>query len=480
MTKIFIWLAFGLALTLRAQPQENKGLADIGSRVEMFVDDWLIDSKRNVCLQLQTPIRREVVLVTDKPWEGPRCAYFSVFQDGSRIRLYYRGANPGLPDWSDQMATCYAESGDGIHFDRPNLGLYEFQGSKQNNIVYRGVEAENFAAFADGNPGATPTEHYKALGGRFPGLYALCSPDGIHWRKMQGEPISVKVLVANAFDSQNVAFWDEVAKCYRGYFRYMTDAGVRAIQNCTSKDFLHWTDAVPNRYRGVGGVELDPVEHFYTSATVPCPGAPHIYLAFPKRFMPERQKFSDYPAPGVSDAVFMSSRDGLTWDRTFSGAWLRPGPDPHNWTQRCNMTAWGIVQSDPAEFSLYVSEHYMWPDNRLRRVTVRRHGFAFVHADAAGGEFTTRPVTFSGQNLILNYATSAVGSVQTEIEDETGKVLPGFSLADMNLLFGDELDAVVTWKGGKNLSELIGKAVRFRFVLKDADIFALRTGEASK
>lgn len=478
MTKRFVWLAFSLALTLHAQPHENKGVADIGSRIEMFVDDWLIDAQRNVSLRLQNPVRREIVLVTDKPWEGVSSGYFTVFQDGSRIRLYYRGSAPSLSDTSSQQSTCYAESKDGIHFDRPNLGLYEFQGSKQNNIVYRGPEAHNFAPFADTNPEAKTSERYKALGGGDGKLFAFSSPDGIHWHKMQDEP----VLAKGTFDSLNVGFWDDLAKCYRCYSRYWTGGdynGVRAVQNSTSRDFLHWTDPAPNRYRVVGGVGL-MLEHFYTSATLPCPGAPEIYLSFSMRFVPERKKFLDYPDPGVSDAIFMSSRDGLTWDRTFSGAWLRPGPDPRNWTQRSDMPAWGIVQLDPAEFSLYVSEHYEWPDNRLRRVVVRRHGFASVHADAAGGELTTRPVTFSGKKLVLNYATSAAGSVQVEIQDETGKAFPGFSLAEMNSLFGDELDAVVAWKGGDNLSELIGKPVRFHFVLKDADIFALRTGEVLK
>src|SRR5204862_2023166 len=120
-------------------------------------------------------------------------------------------------------------------------------------------------------------------------------------------------------------------------------------------------------------------------------------------------------------AVFLSSRDGVNLDRTFLEAWVRPGLDERNWTQRSNMPAWGIVQLDPGEFSMYISEHYEWPDNRLRRITVRRHGFASVHAGASGGEFITRPVTFTGKNLILNYATSAAGIIQVEIQDEQGK-----------------------------------------------------------
>jgi hypothetical protein len=75
----------------------------------------------------------------------------------------------------------------------------------------------------------------------------------------------------------------------------------------------------------------------------------------------------------------------------------------------------------------------------------------------------------------LNYATSAAGSVRVEVQDENGKALPGFSLGDMEPLYGDELDKVVGWKGGEDLSRLIGKPVRFHFELRDADVFALQT-----
>ena len=445
-----------------------KDTVAIGTRIEMFVDDWLIDSSRthgHVSLQLQTPVKREIALVTDKPWEGPDSAYFTVFQDGPLVRLYYRGIVPA-GDTSSGQVTCYAESTNGIHFTRPNLGLVEFQGSKENNIIYRGVESHNFAPFLDTNPAAKADERYKALAGIQSKLYAFVSPDGIHWKKLQTEPVITK----GAFDSLNLAFWDELTQNYRCYSRYADD-GVRAIQSCTSTDFVHWTDPVPNRYPNGA-----PKEHFYTNGTRPCPGAPHICLSFPKRFVPTRKKFPDYKETGVSDAVCLSSRNGVDWNRTFLEAWVRPGRDDRNWTQRSNMPAWGIVQLDPAEFSMYISEHYEWPDNRLRRLTVRRHGFASVHAGAAGGEFTTRPLTFTGKDLILNYATSATGSVQIEVLDAQGKPIEGRTLADMPPLFGDELDAVVRWKSGADLSALIGQPVSLHFVLKDADLFALRTG----
>jgi hypothetical protein len=101
-----------------------------------------------------------------------------------------------------------------------------------------------------------------------------------------------------------------------------------------------------------------------------------------------------------------------------------------------------------------------------------------VTAGASGGEFTTRPVTFEGNHLVLNYATSAAGSVEVELQDEAGRPLPGFALADAVPLFGDELDAMVKWKSGNDVSALAGTPVRLRFVLKDADLFALRFAPA--
>jgi hypothetical protein len=442
----------------------------LGSRPEMFVETSLIDQKTNVSLQLATPIRREVVLTTDQPWEGPHSAYFTAFQDGDRVRLYYRGFVP--KDNSDQQVTCYAESPDGIHFTRPALGLFDFNGSTSNNIVYRGTASHNFAPFLDKNPAAKPAAKYKALGGLAGHLFAFASPDGIHWTKMSEEP----ALTKGAFDSLNIAFWDTLKKEYHAYSRCWTSGdfkGHRDIQSNRSKDFLHWDEPEHNQYHVQEGAKV-PTEDFYTSATLPCPGAEQIYLAFPKRFVPSRKKFPDYHEMGVSDAIFMSSRDGINWDRSFLEAWVRPGLDPHNWTQRSNMPAWGILETDPGEFSTYISEHYGWPDNRLRRLTVRRHGFASVHAGAAGGEFTTVPLQFTGINLLINYATSAAGSIRIEVQDTDGKAIPGFTLPDMPPLFGDELDAGINWKTKSDIASLIAKSVRLRFVMRDADLFSVR------
>ena len=451
----------------------DKDAVDIGSRVELFVDDWLIDRTEGVALQLQQPVKKEVVLSMDRPWEGPTGAcYTIVHEHAGTVRLYYRGDCP--KDSSDKQVTCLAESTDGVHFERPTLGLYEWDGAKANNIVWQGIESHNLSPLVDANPYCPPEQRYKAVGGPMWKLYGLCSPDGVHWKKIQDDPLDYE----GAFDSHNVAFWDEVTGCYRSYSRYFEKeawpAGVRAIQSATSDDFIHWTKPQPNLY-----AEGVPLEHFYTNATQRCPGAPHLFLSFPKRFVPDRKKVERHPHDGLSEAVFMSSRDGVHWDRRFMEAWVRPGLDERNWTERSNMPAWGILETTPGEFSMYISEHYRWDDCRLRRMTVRRHGFVAVHAPYAGGEFTTRPVVFSGKHLVLNYSTSVVGSIQVELQDAVGKPVADHTLDDMDPLYGDELDAVVTWKSGSDLSPWTGKPVRFRFVMKDADLYAIRATDPS-
>lgn len=438
------------------------------SRWELFVDEFLVAEKKGVALKLHEPVKREIVLATDQPWEGKTCAYFSVIQDGGKVLMYYRGSSGGS-DHSDAQVTCVAESTDGIHFTRPKLGLIEAGGTKDNNVIWRGVESHNFSPFLDANPKAKSEERYKALGGvKQPGknwhqgetpggLYAFASADGIHWKKMNEQPVITK----GAFDSQNLAFWDTTRDRYVCFSRIFSNK-VRAVQSNTSTDFLAWTDGVPHRY--AVGV---PMEHFYTSATVPCPTAPHLFLSFPKRFVTNRKKVAEHEAPGVSDAVFMSSRDGVNWDRPFLEAWVRPGPDLKNWTDRNNMTANGIVVTGEGEWSLYISEHYRHDDHRIRRLTVRKQGFASMHGDAKGGSFTTKPLVVGGTKLFLNYATSAAGSVGIEVLDEAGTVV-----AEVKELYGDEFEAPTL-----DLTAHQGKTVRLRVSLKDADLYAMRFGE---
>lgn len=442
----------------------DDNICEIGSRRELFVDDWLIAELRGVTRRLHHPVRREVALTFDAPWEGPVSFYVTILEYQGEYRAYYRGQR----DEKSGAVVAVAVSDDGIAWRRPILGLYEWQGSRNNNIVWQGIGAHAFSPFVDANPAAKPAERFKAvapLRGHeiWKGLVPFVSEDGYHWRQQREKPI----ITDGAFDSQNLAFWDAYRGHYVAFFRDFYD-GVRSIKVCTSDDFEHWSRP---QWLDMGEA---PLEHFYTNATIAYHRAPHIYLAFPKRFVPERKAVPEHPKPGVSDGVLMSSRDGLHWDRHFMEAFLRPGPDRENWTERNNAIAWGILETAPGELSLYWVEHYRHPTCRLRRGTLRVDGFASIHADYAGGEFVTHPLRFTGHELTLNYATSAAGSVQVEIQDVEGHPLPGYTLDDSMTMYDDEFEGVVRWNDCADIGHLDGQPVRLRMRMRDADLYALR------
>ena len=195
---------------------------------------------------------------------------------------------------------------------------------------------------------------------------------------------------------------------------------------------------------------------------------------FPKRFFPERKFHEDWQADGLSESVFMSSRDGIRWDRRFMEAFIPMGTDQDNWTDRNMYKGVGVVPTGPAEMSVYYIEHYRRPSVHLRRGTLRIDGFASVNAPYAGGELVTKPLTFEGRELMINYSTSAAGSLRVEIQDAEGRPIEGYALDDCPETYGDEIERVVRWGDTTDVSSLAGRPVRLRFAMKDADLYSLQ------
>ena len=242
--------SLGLKVTFAEQPAHAKPL-NLGSRLELFVDDYVIESMAGVSLKLHSPVPAGKAITFDKPWEGATSAQALVFEAEGRFRMYYRGTShagysvPSLlkPDEvvvpEHPPVACYAESTDGVRWTRPTLGLFDFQGSRENNIVWMGEGASNFAPFWDANPAAPASERYKAITRvrrqDRSVLIALISEDGVNWKEMQAEP----VITDGAFDSLNVAFWDALRGHYVAIYRDFLH-GVRSIKHATSKDFRDW------------------------------------------------------------------------------------------------------------------------------------------------------------------------------------------------------------------------------------------------
>lgn len=514
---------------LSAQKINNQfsDVIKVGSQRELFVDDFLIERLVGKAeLRLHHPNPQNIVLETNEAWEGNGTNYVTVFQDGTKYRMYYRASHYSYLEGKDRSSHrdlyCYAESSDGIHWIKPELGLFSWNGSKKNNIILDGGN-ENFAPFLDTNPQCSADAKYKALGvrGGKHGLYAYKSVDGIRWKLMDSLPVITK----GAFDSQNLAFWDAHRGEYRGYHRDfrgkgdvdLINAGIgegRDIRTETSNDFFHWTEPVFLDY----SANVDPGNHnaasvtvknelgneypsgrvseLYTNQILPYYRAPHLLIGFPTRYIDRgwtesakalprydyrqvRAKESRREGTAVTEGMIISSRDRKhfsVWPESF----LRPGlRNRDTWFYGDMYQNWGIVETisaiedAPPELSIYASERALQEKGVvLRRYSLRVDGFVSLHAPLIGGELVTKPITFVGNQLLMNVSTSAAGSVRVEVQDGNGQPLPGFSLADCYEIYGDDLERAIGWKGSPDLGSLTGKPVRLRFVIKDADVYS--------
>ncbi len=439
---------------------------EIGARLEPFIDDWLIHRMDGLSFRLHHPVPKEISFRFNRPWEGPSSTFIRVMKDGNVYRNWYRaGAD------RDQAA-CYAESADGIRWERKPLGIVEYNGSSGNNIILRDENITNLAVFRDDNPEAPNKERFKAIakGPKTDGratIRGLTSPDGFRWEIIEVDPI---LIAPNdrwpMFDSTNVAFWDEVQGHYVAYMRGWLPAdgrplsdhrgGVRSIRRSVSPDFRQWSSP---EFIDMGDSEP---EHLYTNAATPYFRAPHIYFMFPRRFVVGRKLRPDWAEDGLSDAVFMSSRDGIHWDRKFMEPLIPTGRDIDDWTDRSLTPGVGLIPTGADEMSIYYKEHNRLPTVRMRRGTFRTDGIVSLHAGYKGGEFVTHPLMFKGSEVVLNYATSAAGSIQVEIQDARGYPIPGHSLAECDEIFGDEIERVLTWRGNPDISDLAGHPIRMR------------------
>jgi hypothetical protein len=477
---------------------------ELGTRRELFVDRHLIARLEGAELRLQVPQPAGPILKIDRPWEGNHNFGTGVYRHDGRYHLYYRSM-PGR-DFGKHYCGV-AVSDDGITWTKPNLGLVEVDGTRENNLVAledsggKLLPARlNLDFWLDTNSAAPAAERWKLMtydtngGPHDPSPKsgpdavhrATCwvSADGFRFRKRDVQPRLTSKL-KNSFDSFNIYFWSEVEKQYVAYFRWYDSR--RTVARITSKDFVTWTEPVPMTYGDT------PSENLYTNSTAEYFRAPHLYVAFPARFMEGRkgtmtdeqfrgleisdfykqraQTFNHSPA----DGVFMTTRAGATaYDRTFMESFVRPGIGLENWVNRGNYPLRGLVQTGPAEMSFYVMRHYMQDSWHIERMTLRLDGFASLHAPYTGGEMVTKPLTFQGSKLTLNYATGVAGGVQVEIQDVDGKPLSGFATADCDPTVGDEIARVVTWGGKSDLSAWSGKPIRLRFAFRDADIYSLR------
>ena len=506
-------------------PPATDRVWNVGSQRQLLFDDRFVAASRDVRHVVHRPVKTgEWTIKPEHKWEmGGIGPYSSVLKVGDTYHMWYHCM--ASVQWHiDEKAgsICYARSTDGIHWEKPALGLIEYEGSRNNNIVF-GHGAAGYTLGQDGgmvfiDPNAPPEERfrlpllYKDIG---PGVHIFSSGDGIHWKLTHRSVITYRPQArGHHLDTQNVVFWDERIKKYVCYVRKnVNEAGSqgRAVGRAESD---HLGDfAVVQDMPAVLKPDDKDLKHgdtavvdYYMSAAIKYPWAQDVYLMFPTAYyhyiggrLPEFPKEVPTNA-GPLDTQFAASRDGISWERYDRQPCVPLGmKGEFDWASA--RTIWGIV---PDKSGRYLYMYYRasdwlhgWDrDDRnkrrltegglgadqniavLSRLVLRMDGFVSIRGAYTGGEFTTPLLTFTGGKLELNMDNSATGIVQVEIQDADGKPIDGYKLDQCDLIHtANDINRTVVWRGKSDVKPLEGKPVRLRFAITNADLYAFQFKE---
>ncbi len=523
-----VLLVPGLAGPVAARADDRSppdGPLDVGDARQVFIDGRFLAESQNVELFVHQPRKTgEMTIKPEQPWEqGGIGPYSSVVHDGETYHMWYHTMTSR--QWHmDKYAgsICYARSEDGIHWVKPPLGLVEFAGSRENNIVL-GQGAAGIKLGQDGgmvfiDPTAPEDQRFRMVA-RFgakveqgQAVHVFSSPDGIHWSLTHTAVVTARPQErGHHLDSQNVIFWDDRIGKYVAYVRKNRVAPGSQGRTIARGESDHLGDfpAVQDMpiVFGADGNDLfhgkTPVVDFYMSAAIKYPWAGDAYYMFPTAYYHYvhgalREFTREVPTnAGPLDTQFAASRDGIHWQRFGRRPFVDLGmKGEFDWASA--RTIRGIVPDvDGREMFMYYRAsdwlHGWDRDERnkrlltaaglgasqdiavISRLVLRRDGFVSVRAAYTGGEFTTPLTKFKGDKLVLNVDTSATGIVQVGILDENGVPIDGYRVEHCDRIHtANEISRVVTWRGNSDVHELAGKPIRLRFVMNDSDLYAFQ------
>ena len=496
-TRLFCYVAFVL-LTGPAVGEDPVGHISVGSQKRLTWDDSLFDKVQDIRFEMHRPRRTgERNLIGDKPWESWQIGGMSsLLHDNGKFRLWY-GVSHGIRH-GEEYAVAYAESQDGIHWTKPDLGLVEYAGSKHNNLVvgYSSVIGQVFI-----DPHAPASEKYKMLVAIFASketdpkryLTLLSSPDGLVWTKPQKSVVREGEF---ALDTQSQAFWDRDRKSYVLYtrlgpwrqvgrsestdpFAFPAPVNVMKPEQPVKADYYQSGvtkyDEAANAYFGLVPIFFHPGD----DRGNPTDGNPPLTINYVKNPI-------TVVSPDTLDLHLFTSNDSIQWRQ--QGAYepfVGLGPEG-DFDSRSLYPGVGyaIVGSEIwLYYSAYNCTHIESLDGKepfskylgvITRATLRLDGFVSATAGHTAAEIVTKPLTFTGDRLELNVDCSAGGHLNVELQSPDGTPLPGYSLADSDRIYHNNIRKTATWKGQSSVSDLKGKPLRMRLVMRDSKLYAFQ------
>jgi hypothetical protein len=439
----------------------------------LLLDSHIVERTKNAKLTVGKvqKDRRNPLFAEDKPWE-PRfdnlyanvlydedeelykCWYSPFIIDESTTntprkdrvnggKFKYQGKHTGR---HREMGICYAVSRDGIRWEKPSLGIVEFEGSKGNNLVWRGPHGSGI--FKDPRD-PDPKRRYKAF---FKGkmISVGFSPDGIHWSD------AIECPEANVRgDTHNNALWAPTLGEYVGITRTWAKPRGRQVARTSSKDFLKWTKA---------DVVLEGIENHLQTYAMPVFYYAGVYIGLPAIYNSDADR---------THTELAWSPDTVAWHRIDPGTPLIANSTEkgqYDWGT-AYAAAYPVFLKD--EIRLYYGgcddKHFGWRKGYFCLATLRPDGFAGYEqiSEDASAFVITGPLLTTGRPLALSADVQENGFVRTRLLDDSGG-----ELASSQPVSRTVMDARVEWRSEFTTETVGGKIIRIEFELKNAKLYS--------
>jgi hypothetical protein len=454
----------------------------------LFLDSRLIAKAEGVRLVVGTVQKDQhnPLFGQDKPWE-PRFdnLYPNVLYDAEDeiYKCWYTPylVDPGTTDTPRELRTyrnyiesgietgiCYAMSTDAIVWQKPELGLVEFNGSMKNNIVMRrgpwGDPMDGIGVFKD--PRETdPLRRYKMFFYLCPGaiqsgagtMALAFSEDGLRWSKPQLCP-----EIQSDGDTHNNLLWSPERSRWVGITRLTDARGERLVGRTVSRDLVNWT-------RAVEVLRALPVETWRQTYEMLVFRHANLYLGL-------LMMLNEDGDHDTVDCELAWSPDTTRWERLCPGTPFIPRGALGSYDSLCIYAAAYPVQRQ-GEIRVYYGgsngKHSGFRDGFFCLAHLRPDGYAALASEAAGqaGIVETHPIECVGTRLHVT-TDAAGGHVRVAIVDANG-----YDLEDCEAISSNCTDEIVQWKGKKNLSDFLGKYFRLRFEASGAKLYSFAFGD---
>lgn len=425
------------------------------------------------------------VLIADKPWESMSLSWHTVIHEGGRYRMWYEAWDSDYRNDTDARL-CYAESPDLERWEKPNLALVEYKGSKANNIVFHGGMGagpgfHGHSICFEPPPRHTSTishepsspYHMIYMGGPRPdqrGVFTAHSGDGLRWfPRKEIPPLWYKS------DTQTVAFWDPSLKQYVGFFRsWETDTRahqgkpVRCIARAETDDFDRWP--TPATIRAPDEADGPHTDLYNNGACRYESGGDVAYLIFASTFHHDTD---------TCDVELMTSRDSRSWQRFSRAKIIATGPAA--WDAGTVYACPGLVPWRNGWALTYHASSYRHGEAVPSKV---RYGagvgvveypmdrFQGLRSEDFEATLASFPLTRKSPRVTINATVGSGGEIRGALM-KGGIVLPGCGFDDCTPVTGDTLAGELSWSGAGKLHWLDGPKVELRLLLKKAVLFAI-------